>query len=202
MYGLAESGSNPTQAILILANTVRIYLQIRAGAVSTSSGFYGYLNTQQRICNPSAAITLTWMEFSNNASFLKDTFQQGILSGFTKGDTYLHPFYKLGNQCTQRSISTKWKAVVQTGINTSQSEPDVLFSSALGELWRVIQEWCHGFCLHIYHKTHYTHNNFILYVIWVHLCHQELFFNQKLWMYFIYFSSKSVSCGRKQHLWL
>lgn len=165
MYGLAESGSNPTQAILILANTVRIYLQIRAGAVSTSSGFYGYLNTQQRICNPSPAITLTWMEFSNNASFLKDTFQQCILSGFTKGDTYEKP-------------------VVQTGINPRQPEPDVLFSSALGELWRDMQECSHGFCLQIHHKTHFIHNNFILYIIRAHLCHRELLFNQHLWMYF------------------
>lgn len=110
MDGLAESGSSPTQAILILANTVRIYLKIRAGTVSNSSGFYGYLNTQQRICTPRPAITLTWMEVRNIASFLKDIFHQCILSGSTKWNTYLHLFYKLGNQHTQRCNSTKWKA--------------------------------------------------------------------------------------------
>lgn len=75
----------------ILASRVRIYLQIRAGAISTSSGFYGYLNNLQKICNASPAITLTWMEFSNNASFLKDTFHWCILSCFIRGDIYIYP---------------------------------------------------------------------------------------------------------------
>ena len=180
MYGLTESEPNPTQAILILPNTVRIYLQIRAGAVSTSSGFYGYLNTQQRVSNPSPAITLTWMEFSNNASLLSDTFQQGILSGFTKGDTYFQPFFTSWETKVHRDAAVhNEKPVVQTGINPKQLEPDVLFSSALGELCRAMQQWSHGFCLQIHHKAHRTHNHFVLYIMWAsyHIYHQELLFS-------------------------
>lgn len=110
MNGLAESGSNPMQAMLILANTVRIYLQMRTGAASTSSGFYGYLNTQQRICNPSPAITLTWMELSNNSSFLKDTFSSASWVALQRETHIFTFFHRLENQCTQRCNSRKWQA--------------------------------------------------------------------------------------------
>lgn len=96
---------------------------------------------------------------------------------FTSWETNVH----------RDAIVQNEKPVVQTGVNPGQPEPDVLFSSALGEIWRAMQEWSHGCCLQINHKTHCTHNHFIVYIIWAHLCHQELLFNQQLWMYFTYF---------------
>lgn len=116
----------------ILASRVRIYLQIRAGVISTNSGFYGYLNNQQKICNASPAVILTWMEFSNNASFLKDTFHRCILSSFTREDTYIYLLLQ-AEKPTQRWNNTNWK----------DSSPDRNKSQA-NWIWDALLQWNEG----------------------------------------------------------